>query len=262
VQVTAAADGWCAVPLPAIPEPAAIPEDALVLTRDTELALVRGRDEDTVLALLGARVAAQDAAAAGVLTHLVVLPLTSGQPRRGARPLLVPASRLLVTDYQERLGRAQAGLGARLAAAELGQLAPWLPDAAVEALAAEAVDRAVPSPRARHTILTEVQAGRVSLHGRSELASTEEAAVREVEATPGVVDVVSHLLVDESLTDLVEAALAEKGISGVRALAEHGLISLHGAVPDAATRRKAEDLAARVTGVRGVINRLDVSAAR
>ncbi|HEV7127245.1 MAG TPA: BON domain-containing protein [Ktedonobacterales bacterium] len=163
-----------------------------------------------------------------------------------------------MTNYVERGGRTEASLDLRLAPGELTQYSPWMPDAAIRSLAEEAVDRAVLSPRARHTITLEVHSGRVSLYGRVEIASHSDAAIHELEQTPGVVDVANYLLIDESLQDAVEQALAEKGITGVRALAEHGLISLHGEAPDSQTRFKAQDIAARVTGVRGVVNRLEV----
>jgi BON domain len=259
VQLVAAEDGWRAEPLQRVPAEAEVPENALVLTRDTEFGFVGGRPTDVTVALLGVRVEEIAPKEAGHLTHVVVArPATSG--RQPGQPTVVPASALVVTDYVERRGRTEATLGLRLSPSDLAHLPPWMPDAAVEAVASLAVDGAVLSPRARHLITLEVRAGRVSLHGRAELASNEEAAVRELEATPGVVDVVSHLLVDESLTDIVERALAEQGITGVTVLAEHGLVSLHGVAKDTAMRRKAEDIAARTPGVRGVVNRIEVGA--
>jgi osmotically-inducible protein OsmY len=137
----------------------------------------------------------------------------------------------------------------------------WLPDPQVQASAEAAVDRAVLSPHARHLITLETHAGRVALHGRAELESYAEAAEAELLASPGVVDVSNHLLVDESLTETVDQALAAAGITGVYSLAEHRLISLHGTVEDGPTRRQAEDVARKVTGVQGVLNRIAVRAA-
>ena len=255
VQLTPAAFGWRAEPLDHIPGPAAIPENTLVVTRDTEFGLLLGRQSDAAVPLLAARVEEVTAKEPGRLTHVVVA-RPVGIDR--TQPTVVSASSIVVTQYVERRNRTEAALGLRLSPGQLAEMTPWVPDGALEAAAERAVDRAVLSPRARHLITVEVRAGRVSLHGRAELASNAEAAIRELEATPGVVDVVSHLLVDEWLTDIVEQALAEQGITGVTALAEHGLISLHGVAPDAATRRKAEDTAARIPGVRGVVNRISV----
>jgi hypothetical protein len=259
VQLAAAADGWHAEPLQRVPPTAEIPEDALVLTRDTELGLLLGRSDDAV-AFLGARVEMVAPKEPGRLTHVVVQPHTSGLARRPRRPVVVPATALVLSNYAERQGRTEASLDLRFGASDLADMTPWLPDETIEALAARALDGAVLSIRARHLITLEVEAGRVSLHGRAELASSAEAAVSALQATPGVVDVVDHLLIDESLQDLVEQALAAKGITNVRALAEHGLISLHGETEDPKTRRQAEDIAARVTGVRGVVNRIVVRA--
>jgi BON domain len=260
IQLTAAADGWRAAPLQAVPAVAEIPEDALVVTRQSELGFTEGRGGDAVVALLGARVEEVAANEPGRVTHVVVHGREGGLLRRLTRPVVVPAAALVLSTYAERGGLSEATLDLRLTPGELADLPVWLPDEAIEALAEQAVDRAVLSPRARHLITVEVEAGRVSLHGRAELASSAEAAVRELEVTPGVVDVADHLLVDESLQDLVEQALAAKGISGIRALSEHGLISLHGETADAPTRRQAEDIAAGVTGVRGVVNLIEVHA--
>lgn len=258
-QLTPAEGGWRVEPLQAVPAVDDIPENALVVTRDTELGLTQGRATDATALLLGLRVEQDAPREPGRLVHLVVTP--AGTPgRRTGTPRVVPAQALVVTEYRERHGQAQAAIGLRLSPGELQEAKPWMVDPAVEAVAARVVDRAVLSPRARHMLTLEVHAGRVSLHGRSELATNVEAAVQDLEAAPGVVDVVSHVLLDESLTDVAEHALAEKGITGVTALSEHGLVSLHGVAKDAATRRKAEDTVARIPGVRGVVNLIEVGA--
>lgn len=259
VQMTASEDGWSVEPLERVPPVDEIPEGALVMSRETELGFTAGRP-DTTVTLLGMRVEEIEPKKPGRLTHLVVYGRGGGFGARISRPIVVPAAMIVVSHYAEHGGTTQATLDFQMASGDLIRFAPWLPDAAIAPLAANAVDEAVLSPRARHGITIEVHSGRVALHGRTEIASNEEAAVSRLEQTPGVVDVASYLLIDESLQDLVEQALAEKGITNVRALAEHGLISLHGEAPDSATRRKAEDTATRVTGVRGVVNRIEVPA--
>lgn len=255
VQMMAAEDGWRVEPLDAVPLEADIPEGALVMSRATELGFIQGRSDATV-ALLGVRVEETEPKAPGRLTHLVVYGRGGGV--RTVRPVVVPASEIVVTSYAERAGRTEATLDLRGAPSNLVAYSPWLPDAAIAPLAERAVDDAVLSPRARHDIVLEVHSGRVALHGRTEITSNADAAIGRLEQTPGVVDVANYLLIDEQLQDIVEQALAEKGITNVRALAEHGLISLHGEAPDSATRYKAQDIAARVTGVRGVVNRIEL----
>jgi hypothetical protein len=257
VRMLAAEDGWHVEALEQVPAEAEIPEDALVMSHATELGFTAGRP-DAAVALLGVRVEEAEPKAAQRLTHLVVYGQSGGA--RTARPVVIPAAAIVVTNYAERSGRTEATLDLRMAPGELNACAPWLPDASIEGLAVRAVDDAVLSPRARHGITIEVHAGRVALYGRTEIASNADAAIAQLEETPGVVDVANYLLIDEDLQGAVEQALAEKGISGVRALAEHGLISLHGQTPDAATRRKAQDIATRVTGVRGVVNRIELPA--
>jgi hypothetical protein len=195
----------------------------------------------------------------GRLVHVVVTP-PGTEGRRAGAPRVVPAQALVITEYVERRGQTQAALGLRLAPADVQAAKQWIADPAIEAIAERTVDSTVLSPRARHMLTLEVGAGRVSLHGRAELATSVDAAVQQLEAAPGVVDVVSHVLLDETLTDQVEQALAERGITGVTALSEHGLVSLHGIAQDAGMRRKAEDTVSRIPGVRGVVNRIEVAA--
>ncbi len=258
VQLSAAEQGWEATALDHIPSIEEIPEGALVLTRDSDLGFTTGRPGSAV-SVVGARVELDALRASAHLTHVLVVSADAGAVgRQGARPAAVPADRIVITYYEEREGRTMAALDLRMTASDLGDYPVWTPDAAIMPLAQDAVDRAVLSPRARHAITLEVQSGRVSLHGRVEIASTAEAAVAELERTPGVVDVVDHLLLDESLQDIVEQALASKGITGITALAEHGLISLHGEATTGEMRYKAQDIAAGVTGVRGVVNQIQV----
>jgi osmotically-inducible protein OsmY len=56
----------------------------------------------------------------------------------------------------------------------------------------------------------------------------------------------------------VSEALATKGLGDVGVLCEHGLIVLSGAVKDNATRHQARDIALKVTGVKGVVNNLEI----
>jgi BON domain len=258
-QLTSAEGGWRVVALDAVPAVADIPEDSLVVTRDTELGFTQGRHTEATALLLGLRVEDDHPGQPCRLDHVVVTP--AGMPgRRTGAPRVIPSHALVITEYREQHGQSQAAIGLRLTPADLQEAKQWMVDVAVEAVASRAVDRAVLSPRARHMLTLEVHAGRVSLHGRAELATNVDAAIQELEAAPGVIDVVSHVLLDETLTDQVEQALADSGITGVTALSEHGLVSLHGVAKDAATRRKAEDTVARIPGVRGVVNRIEVTA--
>jgi predicted nucleic acid-binding protein len=257
-QLVADAEGWSVTPLGQVPALADIPESALVVTRDTELTFTDERAADDTAHLLALRV--EQAGAGDVLTHVVALPVT-GAGKVAAQPSVVPAAALVLTEYAERGGRSAASLGLRGGPREVSAMPVWLPDSAIQSAAEAAVDRAVLLPHARHLITVETHSGRVALHGRAELESYAEAAEAELLTSPGVVDVTNHLLVDESLKDTVDQALAAASISGVYSLAEHRLISLHGTVDDERTRRKAEDIARKVTGVQGVLNRIEVGAA-
>lgn len=259
VQLVATEQGWAASALDHIPALEEIPDGALVLTSASELGFTAGRP-DSAVSVLGVRVE-EAAGPTMLLTHLVVQAADGGGlERRGTRaPSIVPAQLIVVTNYEERGGRTAASLDLRMAPSELGRYPVWLPDAAILPLALDAVDQAVPSPRARHGMTLEVHCGRVALHGRVEIVSSADAAIAELERTQGVVDVANYLLIDETLQDAVEQALAAKGITQVRALAEHGLISLYGRVLDRDARYAAQDVAAKVTGVRGVVNQIAIA---
>jgi osmotically-inducible protein OsmY len=112
----------------------------------------------------------------------------------------------------------------------------------------------VQTPRERHDLLVEVEAGRVSLHGRAALTSTGDAARAELERTPGVVEVADYILYDEELQNQVAEALEKQGLGQVNVLIEHNLAVLSGEVPDRKTYWTARDTALKIPGVRGVVS--------
>lgn len=228
-------------------------EGAFVMTRETTLGLLPGNIPSSLrLALLGVRVAQQEGGSeAEYATHLVVR--SSGGFGVSRRPIVVPIERMVLGAYVESGNRAEAVLDLRMTLGELGEAPEYMPDALVERNAMRALNVAIVAPRARHEIKPEVEAGRVSLYGKSELTSTGEQARAELERTPGVVEVADRLLYGELLKDQVERALAEKGLADINVLYEHGLIMLDGTVPDNATLHKARDIALRIPGVRGVV---------
>lgn len=228
-------------------------DGAFVLTRDTTLSLIQGNAPGgPSLALLGVRVAQQEGGSkAEYATHLVVR--SSGGFGVSRHPLVVPIENMVLGAYVESGNRAEAVLDLRMTAGELSEAPEYLPDAVVERNAIRALNLAIVSPRARHEIKPEVEAGRVSLYGKAELTSIGEQARAELERTPGVVEIADRLLYGELLKDQVERALAEKGLGYINVLYEHGLIVLSGTVPDKATLHKARDIALRIPGVRGVV---------
>jgi len=205
--------------------------------------------------VLGVRAVRPDEKGPEYASHVVVRvqPGTGrGLPKEA---VVIPTGALVLGGYFERGGRAEVSfLGLRLTPDELANLQPYLPDAAIQGLAERALDRAVPTPRARHDMLVEVEAGRVALHGRAELDSTGDAAIAELEATRGVIEVVDHLQYDEALLQRVHAALAAKGLGDLDVMVEHNLVSLHGVVPDRKAYHAARDAALKIPGVRGVVS--------
>jgi len=239
---------------------------ALLLTRDTALGLLsdgkRGRAE---VDLLGVRVVNLDEKGTDFATHLVVaaLPGSGLGPRR---PVVVPIDDMVLGEYVERGDRAVASLDLRLSPSDYETMPPFMADEAIQRHAKDTLARRVFASNAysygqiRHQDMTiEVQAGRVSLHGRAALRSEGEQAVAALMQTPGVVEVADHLLYVEDLQEKVEQALAAKGLGDLTVLVEHALVNLRGEVHDAKTRYQAEDIAKRVPGVRGVVNDLVVT---
>jgi osmotically-inducible protein OsmY len=226
-------------------------EGAFVLTRETTFGLARDPRGEATLALLGVRVMRVE----GVeyASHLVAR-ATSGIGMVGrSTPLVLPIGAMILGAYVERGPRAEAELDLRLSPTQVASAPVYMSDAAIQRTVGRALDQAILSPVARHAITYEIQAGRVALYGRAEFSGIGEEARAALAQTPGVVDIDDHIVYTDLLKDLVEQALAAKGLEGIAVLSEHGLIDLSGVVPDAKTKYKAKDTAAGIPGVRGVI---------
>jgi hypothetical protein len=201
-------------------------------------------------------------------THLVVRALAGfgfGMPRR---PVVVPIEAMVLGEYVERGDRAEAALDLRVTPAEFANLPVYLPDDVIERLAQRNLDATVLSTArfysygnvAKHGLTLEVQAGRVSLHGRVDLRDVGDQVRAAMVATPGVVEVADHFLYIEDLQSQAQSALAAKGLGDVEVLSEHALIILSGEVADSKTRYQAEDIVKRIPGVRGVVNDIQIRA--
>jgi hypothetical protein len=230
------------------------PGPPLILTRTTVLGLLQGgRRGKAEVELLGVRVVNLEGRGVEYASHFVVaaLPGAGLGPRR---PAVVPADGLILEEYVEQGSHAEASLALRLSPGEYALAPRYLADPIILRQAKRTLDQSILSPRARHGITIEVEAGRISLHGRAELTSFGDQATEALLQSPGVVDVADHLLYDEELTDLVQKALAAKGFASITVLTEHGLINLRGEAPDTTRRYQAEDIAKRTPGVRVVVN--------
>jgi len=240
---------------------------AFVLTRDTTIgATPDDRRVVADLALMGVRVALAGDKGPEYATHLVARVLDGG-PGTSKRPIVVPVERLVLGQYVERGKRtvATVQLNVQVSAAELAQMPVYMADAVIERYVHQTLDEVVPSQRARHEIKPEVQAGRVNLYTDNrfplDLITTGDAAKAALASTPGVVEISDHMIYSEKLQQQVSEALAAKGLGDVGVLCEHGLIVLSGAVKDNATRHQARDIALKVTGVKGVVNNLEIQSA-
>ncbi len=243
-------------------------EPALLLTRDTVLGLLHEGKRKAEVELLGVRIVNLNAKGIEYATHLIVHPLDGLGIGVSKTPRVVPIDAMVLGEYLERGERAEAELDLRLSPGEYAEQPPLVSDDLVLRNVTRAIDEAVEntarfysySNHARHGISAEVEAGRVSLHGRMDIRTAGDNVRAAVLAVPGVVDVADHMLYIEDLKPQVEVALAAKGLDSIRVLSEHALIILSGEAPDSATRYKAEDIAKRIPGVRGVANNIVVKA--
>jgi BON domain len=266
VRLYASNTGWRAECGDEPAQPNGATEPAMILTRNTALGLLqdgkRGRAE---VELLGVRVVNADGKGVEYVTHFVVA-AAPGSRLGSRRPRVVPIESLVVGDYVEGPSAAVAELDLRMAPGEYGNQPVFLPDEQIKRLAEDTLDRFVFSTNAftygqhpHRDITVEVEAGRVSLHGKTDLDTIGEQAEAALLATPGVVEVADHVLYLEDLKFQVEQALAAKGLDDLTVLVEHALVNLHGEVPDSQTRYQAEDIAKRIPGVRGVVNDIVVA---
>lgn len=226
-------------------------EGAFVLTRETAFGLTRDQRSDATLALLGVRVVRVDGAE--YASHIVARVTNGIISVSRSTPLVLPISSMILGAYVEHGPRAEAELDLRLTPAQVAAAPAYMSDAALDRYVGRALDQAILSPVARHAIIYEIMAGRVSLYGRAEISGVGEEARAALAQTPGVVDIDDHIIYTDQLKELVEQALAAKGVDGIAVLCEHGLITLAGFVPDSKTKYKAKDTAAGIPGVRGVV---------
>ncbi|MGH2517725.1 MAG: BON domain-containing protein [Ktedonobacterales bacterium] len=241
----------------------------LVLTRNTVLALLQeGKRTSADVELLGVRVVNLNAKGVEYATHVVVHALSGSGMGVSHAPRVAPIEAMVLSEYVEHGNRAEATLALRLSPAEYANMPAFLPDDVILRAATQTINQTFQSTArfysygnmAKHGILPEVEAGRVSLHGRVDLTTAGDQARAALLATPGVVEVADHLLYLEDLQDQVERALDAKGIEDVVVLVEHALVVLRGEVADTKTRYSAEDIARGIPGVRGVVNDIVVTS--
>lgn len=207
---------------------------------------------------VGQRVECTDGPA-GQVTRLLV-DNTSGRAshfvmRKGSlrpRDIIVPVE-WIVRSTPERLELS-------VPRSELDQLPPYRDDEELR----EAVEQALwrdDSIRIevleQDALILQVHDGIVTLSGyiRSRAQHRRmEALIRQV---PGVLEIEDQTIADDELEIAVAAALAQDNRTRgqlIRVRARLGYVNLLGDVPDAAVRDAAEEVAARVPGVRAVMN--------
>lgn len=269
VRLYADSEGWRAEYVESLAAPVTGQDPAFVLNRNTALGLLQdGKRTKADVQLLGVRVVNLDAKGVEYATHLVVRAMTGSGFGLSRRPIVVPADAIVLGEYIEHGDRAVAALDLRVTPAEYANMPIFLPDAQILPAARRALDQTVLSTArfysygnvAKHGISLEVEAGRVSLHGRVDLRDVGDQVREAMLATPGVVEVADHLLYVEDLQENVQAALEAKGMGAIQVLSEHALIVLDGVVADSKARYAAEDIARKIPGVRGVVNNIVVQA--
>ena len=112
-------------------------------------------------------------------------------------------------------------------------------------------------------IAAEVSGGEVTLTGWGRTTTMKHMATTLASEVPGVTRVHNQLIADDELERTVALALEqepslEDDFPGIHVDVLAGAVTLWGTVSSAEDRRRAEEIAARVPGVRKVINELKV----
>lgn len=108
--------------------------------------------------------------------------------------------------------------------------------------------------------------GIVEIGGHVRTHAEREVSENVILKTPGVKDVISHLYVDTDLEIKVGKALGDDtrtrgGFPGILVGSAFGDIYLKGSVPSQDMKKAAAEIAAKVNGVKSVINALEISEA-
>lgn len=139
-----------------------------------------------------------------------------------------------------------------------------LPDYVPDSALADEVDHALWSDALLrgsdyYAIDLTVSEGLAILEGHVTFSSLKTRAERIVRDVPGVLAIDNRLVADDDLSKWVAQALADDGHTrgqSVRVYAQHGFVYLEGEVRDAEIRDAAEQCAASLPQVRGVVNDL------
>jgi osmotically-inducible protein OsmY/sporulation protein YlmC with PRC-barrel domain len=182
----------------------------------------------------------------GRLRHLVL------QRRPLGARLMVPAEALRAVGPD--------GVAIDLTPAAIAALPPYRSDSDLAVEVRRRLGRLPPVAQFEdRTIRVSVTDGIVTLTGHvtSRLRATQVAATAA--AVPGALGVDDRLVCDDELERAVAAALAADPRTRLCTLdpeVRHGVVTLSGRAPDAATAEAAAEVAASVPAVRGVVNRI------
>ena len=114
-------------------------------------------------------------------------------------------------------------------------------------------------------VSVEVQSGVVTLRGHAPTASRRRMIEHIARSVPGSQGVVNHILADDALDSQVAQALARDPRTRPEIILVHtsrGYVYLRGTVMDESVRTAAEEVAASVAGVRGIVNSIRVRGER
>jgi osmotically-inducible protein OsmY len=223
--------------------------------QDTSIAQKGLLEEQTVPLRSGQEVWAKDGRAGridlllldshGHVSHFVI--------RKGSllrRHVIVPV------DWIGKIDR--RGVWLEMERAALDQLPPYRTDRAIasdvsQALWRDEVLRAIDA----EAIDAVVRDGIVTLRGYVSTAANKKRADRAARSVPGVLEIDNQLVTDEEVVIAIAQALARDERTReprIFVSAKHGVVVLNGRTETAETRAAAEEVAAIVPSVRGVVN--------
>jgi len=112
-----------------------------------------------------------------------------------------------------------------------------------------------------HDISVNVENGQACLSGHISKEYDEKRVEEIARSTPGVIAVHNHIVVDRDLTIQIVQALNNDKLTRPYSLpvyCHHGWVGIGGLVPNRTIQRAAEEIAARVPAVRGIVLPPDV----
>lgn len=193
----------------------------------------------------------------GLVTHLLLASNNVFAP--GGPEHVVPAEQ--IETFESKNITLAAGVRS------VDQFPIYRDDADIASDVGIVIDQVLLEPRARRMVHARVEDGHIEFSGLLDTEEQNDALIQRTESIPGARGVRSDVVVTERLANLASAAIDALMAKGklppdaqIEVLSEHQIVYLNGVVPTSRASADAESAALGVTGVRIVVNNLQVKA--